>query len=142
MIDLPWCRENGLFPLDFDSFLTRNAETLNYLQEIVLLERHLEGRFLQAVRSSLERARWQKDAWGSEGLRRARNMLRLIHERPIDPAGTEAPPHKGHWPELGFISIEDPQVKRVEMQTTQGVRGGPTWRRLLADDDTRWFNAT
>ena len=141
VIDLPWALEFGMLPLDTTGFLATNGAILNYLQEIVLLEKYLEGRYLGAARSQLQRTRWPKDGWGSEGLRRARAMLRLIHERPIDPAGITAPSHKGHWPDLGLITIEDPIVKRAEVRNVEGLRGGPVLERFLHGGELFWFNA-
>jgi hypothetical protein len=141
VIDLPWAQEVGMIPLDMAAFLTAHGAMLNYFQEIVLLEKYIEGLYLSAVRTQLQRMRWRKDGWGSEGLRQARAMLRLIHERPIDPAGIAAPSHKGHWPELGLITIEDPIVKRAEMQHVKGLQGGPVLERLLRDKELSWFNA-
>ncbi len=142
VIDLPWALEFGMLPLDMTGFLAINGAMLNYLQEIVLLEKYIEGRYLGAVRTQLQRTRWFKDGWGSEGLRRARGMLRLIHERPIDPAGITAPSHKGHWPGLGLITIEDPDAKRAEIRTVEGLRGGPVFERFLHGGELSWFNAT
>ncbi len=141
VIDLPWALEFGMLPLDMTGFLDTNGAMLNYLQEIVLLEKYLEGRYLSAVRTHLQRTRWPKDGWGSEGLRRARAMLRLIHERPIDPAGITAPSHKGHWPGLGLITIEDPVVKHAEIRSVKGLRGGPVLERFLHGGELCWFNA-
>jgi len=141
VIDLPWALEFGMLPLDTTGFLATNGAILNYLQEIVLLEKYLECRYLGAARSQLQRTRWPKDGWGSEGLRRARAMLRLIHERPIDPAGITAPSHKGHWPDLGLITIEDPIVKRAEVRNVEGLRGGPVLERFLHGGELFWFNA-
>jgi len=141
VIDLPWALEFGMLPLNTTGFFATNGAMLNYLQEIVLLEKYLEGRYLGAVRTQLQRTRWPKDGWGSEGLRRARAMLRLIHERPIDPAGITAPSHKGHWPDLGLITIEDPIVKRAEVRNVEGLRGGPVLERFLHGGELFWFNA-
>ena len=141
VIDLPWAFEFGMLPLNTTGFCATNGAMLNYLQEIVLLEKYLEGRYLGAVRTQLQRTRWPKDGWGSEGLRRARAMLRLIHERPIDPAGITAPSHKGHWPGLGLITIEDAVVKRGEVRNVEGLRGGPVLERFLHGGELFWFNA-
>lgn len=141
VIDLPWALEFGMLPLNTTGFFATNGAMLNYLQEIVLLEKYLEGRYLGAVRTQLQRTRWPKDGWGSEGLRRARAMLRLIHERPIDPAGITAPSHKGHWPDLGLITIEDPIIKRAEVRNVEGLRGGPVLERFLHGGELFWFNA-
>jgi hypothetical protein len=43
------CRKTG--------FLATNGAMLNYLQEIVLLEKYVEGRYLGAVRTQLQRTR-------------------------------------------------------------------------------------
>lgn len=141
VIDLPWAIEFGMLPLDMTGFLATNGAMLNYLQEIVLLEKYIEGRYLGAVRTQLQRMRWPKDGWGSEGLRRARAMLRLIHERPIDTAGITAPSHKGHWLHLGLITIEDPVVKRAEIRSVNNLRGGPMLERFLFGRELSWFNA-
>ena len=140
VIDLPWAIKFGMLPLDMTGFLATHGAMLNYFQEIVLLEKYIEGRYLGAVRTNLQRTRWPKDGWGSEGLRRARAMLRLIHERPIDPAGLTAPSHKGHWPELGLITIENPIVKRAAMRSVENLRGGPVLERFLCGGDLHWFN--
>ncbi len=141
VIDLPWALEFGMVPLDMTGFLATNGAMLNYLQEIVLVEKYIEGRYLGAARTELQRTRWPKDGWGSEGLRRARAMLRLIRERPIDPAGITAPSHKGHWPLLGLITIEDPVVKRAEIRSINSLRGGPVLDRFLFGRELSWFNA-
>jgi hypothetical protein len=85
VVDIHWAYRYGLLPLDFGSFLTAHADILNYLQEIPLLERHLEGKLLGAARREMAELGIRKDAWGSAGPRRARQLLRLIHERRIDP---------------------------------------------------------
>ena len=66
-------------------------------------------------------------------------MLRVLDERPIDPIGQTAPPHKGHWPELGLITLEDPAAKRAALRAVSGLRGGPLLDRFLRDDDLSWF---
>jgi hypothetical protein len=142
IIDLPWALEFGMLPLNMAGFLATHGAMLNYLQEIVLLEKYMEGQYLGAVRTQLRRTGWTKDGWGSEGLRRARAMLRLMHERPIDPAGLTAPSHKGHWPQLGLITIEDPIVKRTEMKSVPSLQGGPVLERFLHGGELYWFNAT
>jgi hypothetical protein len=140
VLDLPWALEYGLLPLQLGNFLTENSAMLNYLQEVVLLEKFFEGQFLRATRLYLQRTGRRKDGWGSEGLRQARRLLLLLRERRIDPSGCTAPQHKGHWPELGLITIEDPIVKRAEMLQVPDLRGGPVLRRLLSGEDTNWFN--
>ena len=140
IVDLPWALEFGLLPLDLAGFVQRFGPILNYFQEIVLLERHVEGMFLGAVRRYLERTGSPKDGLGSEGLRQARRLLRLLHERPIDDSGRTAPAHKGHWPQLGLITIEDPPTKQGELRGVARLGGGPTLDRFLADDDLSWFN--
>lgn len=135
VIDVGWAFAHGMLPLDYEGFVARNGELLNYLQEIVLLERHFEGRFLGAVRAQLRAQGWRKDGWGSEGMRRARARVRLMDERRIVPDG-----HKGHWPDLGLITIEDPVRKRAELTGVPGLVGGPVLRRLLDEPDVGWFN--
>ncbi len=62
VIDLPWALEFGMLPLDMTGFLATNGAMLNYLQEIVLLEKYVEGRYLGAVRTQLQRTRWPRTA--------------------------------------------------------------------------------
>jgi hypothetical protein len=134
VIDLPWAVKFGMLPLDLSGFVDQYGDLLAYFQEIVLLEKHVEGRYLSAVRSFLQQTSWPKDGLGSEGLRQARALLRPIDERPIDPAGRSAPPHKSHWPELGLTSTEDADLKRAELARVAGLRGGPTLTRFLGDN--------
>ncbi|MCD2187864.1 hypothetical protein [Actinomycetospora soli] len=141
VLDVPWALEVGMVPLSFEEFLAKYGLLLDYLQEIVLLERYLEGRFLTGVRADLQRRRWHKDGLGSEGLRAARRFLRLIVERPIDPAGITAPPHKGHWPTIGLSTTEDPSRKRAELSAVDGLAGGPTIERFVSSEDLGWFAA-
>jgi hypothetical protein len=140
VLDLPWAREFGMLPLDLAGFINEYGDLLAYFQEIVLLERLAEGRYLAAVRRFLQQVSWPKDALGSEGLRQGRRMLRLLHERPIDPDGRTAPSHKGHWPDLGLITIEDPVAKRTAVREVAGLQGGDVLKRFLEDEDLRWFN--
>ena len=139
--DLPWAWEYGLFPLDLAGFVAQYGDLLAYFQEIVLLEKHIEGRYLAAVRRYMQRIGWRKDGLGSEGMRHGRRMLRLVQERPIDPAGLAAPPHKGHWPELGLITVEEPGDKQAALRAVDGMQAGPLLDRFLHDDDLSWFNA-
>ncbi|MDL5158937.1 hypothetical protein [Actinomycetospora termitidis] len=141
VLDLEWAIRTDMIPLRFDEFLAAHGPLLDYLQEIVLLEKFFEGRFLGAVRLEMQRARWWKDGLGSEGLRQARRSLRVLDERPIDPTGRTAPPHKGHWPALGLSTTEDPTRKRDELRGVDDLRCGPTLRRFFAEDDLSWFNA-
>ena len=141
VVDIHWAYQYGLLPLNFGSFLAAHADILNYLQEIPLLERHLEGKLLGAARREMAELGIRKDAWGSAGPRRARQLLRLIHERRIDPLGVDAPLHKGHWPELGLISSEDAPAKQALLRAHPALRG-PTLNRLRDAVDTSWFNAT
>ena len=140
VVDIHWAHRYGLLPLNFGSFLTGHADILNYLQEIPLLERHLEGKLLGAARREMAEQRIRKDAWGSAGPRQARQLLRLIHERTIDPLGVDAPPHKGHWPELGLISSEDASAKQALLRAHPALRGA-TLNRLRDTVDASWFNA-
>src|SRR5207247_1300982 len=77
VVDIHWAYQYGLLPLNFGSFLADHADILNYLQEIPLLERHLEAKLLGAARREMAALGVRKDAWGSAGLRRARQLLRL-----------------------------------------------------------------
>lgn len=91
------------------------------------------------MRNQLLDAASRKDPWGSEGPRHARQALRL-EERRIDPSGLSSPSHKGHWPELGLITAEDPHAKRsIVLQSD--ILSGPTIARLRGQSDTSWFNS-
>ncbi len=140
VLDLPWATQFGMVPLSFEEFLRDHEALLNYFQEIPLLERYFEGRFLAAVRNQLRDAGGRKDPWGSEGPRQARQALRLLEERRIDPSGLNSPSHKGHWPELGLITAEDPHVKRSIVLQNDNL-SGPTIARLRGQSDTSWFNS-
>jgi hypothetical protein len=139
--DLHWAREYGLLPLDLVGFVDEYGDLLAYFQEIVLLEKLLEGRYLAAVRRYLRHVAWHKDGLGSEGMRQGKQMLRLMDERQIDPTGREHPPHKGHWPDLGLITIEEPETKQAAMRAVDGLEGGLLLERFLRDDDLSWYNA-
>lgn len=139
IVDLRWAITWGMFPLRYGEFLDKYADVLNYAQEMPFLERHLAGRYLGAVRAELEVGSELRDPWGSTGPRRARDQLRLMHERPIDPQGQLSPPHKGHWPDIGLVTAEDVAVKRAVVQGNPSLVG-PTLNRLRTDPDTRWFN--
>jgi hypothetical protein len=138
--DLPWSLRYRLLPLDLVGFVDEFGDLLAYFQEIVLLEKLVEGRYLAAVRRYLRDVGWRKDGLGSEGMRQGRALLRLLHERPIDPAGQAAPSHKGHWPELGLITLEEPSAKQAALRAVPGLRGGPLLARFLGDDDLTWFD--
>lgn len=140
VLDLPWAAQFGMIPLSFEEFLRNYGSLLNYFQEIPLLERYFEGRFLAAVRNQLLDAASRKDPWGSEGPRQARQALRLLEERRIDPSGLSSPSHKGHWPELGLITGEDPHVKRSIVLQSDNL-SGPTIARLRGQSGTSWFNS-
>lgn len=141
IVDIQWAFRYRLLPLNFGNFLADHADILNYLQEIPLLERYLEGKLLSAARREMAELGIRKDAWGSAGPRRARQLLRLIHERRIDPRGVDAPSHKGHWPELGLISLEDAPAKQALLRSHPNLQG-PTLSRLRDTIDTSWFNSS
>lgn len=130
ILDLPWAINNGMLPLNYEHFLTRNYDILNYAQEMPLLERYLAGRFLGAVRNEMVREGFNKDPWGSAGPRRAREALRLMNEREIDPTGEVAPPHKGYWPNLALITTEDQgtKAKYLRQHTEVGGSAAERWR--------------
>ncbi|MGH3692760.1 MAG: hypothetical protein ACRDRX_01940 [Pseudonocardiaceae bacterium] len=140
VLDLPWATQFGMVPLSFEEFLRNYESLLNYFQEIPLLERYFEGKFLAAMRNQLLDAAGRKDPWGSEGPRQARQALRLLEERRIDSSGLSSPSHKGHWPELGLITAEDPDVKRSVVLQIDNL-SGPTIERLRSQSDTSWFNS-
>lgn len=140
VLDLPWAIQFEMIPLGFEAFLRDHEALLNYFQEIPLLERYFEGRFLAAVRNQLLDARGRRDPWGSEGPRQARRALRLLDERRIDPSGLNSPSHKGHWPELRLITAEDPHVKRLIVLQSDNL-SGPTIARLRGQSDTSWYNS-
>lgn len=140
VLDLPWAAQFEMIPLRFEAFLRDHEALLNYFQEIPLLERYFEGKFLAAVRNQLLDAGGRKDPWGSEGPRQARQALRLLEERRIDPSGLNFPSHKGHWPELGLITAEDPHAKRSMVLQSDSLNG-PTIARLRSESDTSWFNS-
>lgn len=129
VIDREWATTHGAFPLKYGAFLAEYRDLLNYFQEMPFLERHFAGRYLGAVRADMEAAGAGKDPWGSTGPRRARALLRLLHERPIDPSGRSAPPHKGHWPEIGLCTTEDHLVKRAILLDHPELIG-PTINRM------------
>ena len=139
MVDRPWASSSGFFPLRFGEFLDKYADLLNYAQEMPFVERFFAGRFLAAVRSAMEQAPGGKDPWGSAGPRRARELLRLIGERAIDPTGSSAPEHKGHWPDIGLVTSEVAAVKR-EIVFANAELHGPVLDRLRAGDDLSWYN--
>ena len=138
VVDLPWALRWGMIPLRYGEFLDRNADLLNYLQELPFLERHVAGRFLAAVRSELAASGPGKDPWGSAGPRTANALLRLMRERAIDPDGRTAPSHKGHWPAIGLVTSEDAGVKQALLADVPAATGS-TLDRLRADPDTTWF---
>ncbi|MFZ0158975.1 MAG: hypothetical protein WAL50_08115 [Kineosporiaceae bacterium] len=138
VLDIPWARNSGMVPLRYIEFLEQYGDLLNYFQELPLVERFFEGRYLQAVRRSLRQQRWAKDPWGSEGPRQARRMLRVMSERGVDPQGRWAPSHKGHWPNLGLVTSEDARVKQAIVRANPRLRGA-SLDRLRRDDDTAWF---
>lgn len=140
IVDLAWACTWRLFPLEYATFLQRFAPLLNYAQEMPFLERHLAGKFLGAVREEMASAASSKDPWGSAGPRRADRCLRVMHERPIDPDGCTAPSHKGHWPQIGLVTAEDPRAKRQVLSQRPELRG-PTLDRLREEQDTSWWNA-
>lgn len=139
IVDLPWAIQNNMLPLRYGEFLNRHDDLLNYFQEMPFLERYLAGRFLGAVRQELRRQPG-KDAWGSAGPRTARQLLRILDERPIDPQGLTAPAHEGHWPHIGLITTHDPQQKKA-VAADHANLFGPTLRRLAASDDLAWYSA-
>lgn len=138
VLDLPWALAAGMMPLRYASFLDTYGDLLNYWQELPLVERFMEARFLQAVRNDLTARRWGKDPWGSEGPRQARRRLRLMHERKIDPTGRNGPSHKGHWPNLGLVTDEDPRVKQRIVRDDPSLCGARL-DRLRREDSTEWF---
>ena len=139
VIDLPWALTWRMFPLNYGEFLDRFADALNYAQDMPFLERYLAGKYLGGVRAEIEASGGLRDPWGSTGPRRARDQLRLMHERPIDPRGELSPPHKGHWPNIGLVTAEDVAVKRAVAQDNPALIG-PTLDRLRDEPDTCWFN--
>lgn len=139
VVDLPWAVSHGLLPLRYDSFLEQHADLLNYLQEMPFLERFLAGKYLGAVRDELALGSG-KDPWGSAGPRHARRLLRLLHERPIDPAGQTAPAHQGHWPDIGLLTSHDVEAKR-DVARAHSRLVGPTLDRLRASHDLSWYNS-
>jgi hypothetical protein len=140
ILDLHWAVRWGMLPLDYGGFLDRQGELLNYLQELPFLERYVAGRFLAAVRAEMT-ARGGKDPWGSEGPRQALRRIQLIPEREIDPSGRTAPAHKGHWPDIGLVTSENPSDKR-EIALGNPHLTGTTLDRLRADPDLSWYNHT
>jgi hypothetical protein len=140
IVDLPWALDWGMFPLSYNEFLRCYGDLLNYAQEMPFVERYLAGKYLAAIRAESEHAHdGGKDPWGSAGPRRAGQCLRLMHERVIDPQGAHAPTHKGHWPDIGLVTAEDPLVKR-RVALDHPELTGPTFDRLRQDANLSWFN--
>lgn len=140
ILDLPWAFKHRLLPLDYGLFIDSYADLLNYLQEMPFLERYVAGRFLSAVRTELQHQPGSKDPWGSAGPRRARQLLRLMHERRIDPDAKTAPAHEGHWPDIGLITTHNAQLKQQVVQA-QPQLTGPTLERLRhSSSDLSWYD--
>lgn len=140
ILDLPWAWEHGLLPLDYASFVDRHADLLNYLQEMPFLERHVAGKYLSAVRTELQCHPGGKDPWGSAGPRRARQLLRLMHERRIDPDAKTAPAHEGHWPDIGLITSHDARLKQQVLRAQPQLTGAMLQRLRASGIDLSWYD--
>lgn len=57
------------------------------------------------------------------------------------PSGAAAPPHEGHWPDIGVCTSEDVAGKR-QIAIEHPELAGATLDRLRREEDTSWFNAS
>ena len=83
-----------MIPMQYRRFVNQYSEMLNYLQEMPFLERYIAGKFLGAIRNELL-LQHGKDPWGSEGPRRAQQLLRVMENARSTPPARIARRTKG-----------------------------------------------
>jgi hypothetical protein len=133
IVDLPWARESGMFPIDFAGFSERYNDLLLYDRgRNVKLEKLLLARFLGAIRD---------EPTGDRALRRMalERIYSLADREPV-----HADDRRGHWvrrhywAKMGLTTHHDPEQKRSILQKLGGA--GASTEQLLSSADMTYYN--
>jgi hypothetical protein len=132
VVDLRWATEHRLFPIDYDDFVVKHGELVNFTGDVVYPERVFALRFLQAMQTDHSVKHADANPWAACDER----IYRIRAREPVHDDGGR----RMWFPEVRLLTHHEPKEKQRVVRDLGLGACGPNLAKLAEASDLSYWN--